>query len=217
MSYTASTFDAALVAFQQGDPHTRETLPADKLFKKKLLNLACREAEGLSFDLLEDVVQRTWELLLRPNLKRFDPNRGSATVYLRQVVKRAATDVRAENTPPGQRTRLYKDSNAEIIAQTPAWSLDARLENLDDEIFTLHDIIHAPGDPFEQFHKQEEVQWFLELAMVSASHEISEAMNLIYYHEMTLTEVAQQVQVHRSTLRRRIDRWIDFHSLALAA
>ena len=217
MPRTASTFDAVLLAFQQGDPHVRETLPVSKSFKKNLLDLACREAGDLPFDILEDVIQRVWELLLRPDLQRFDPNRGSAAAYLRQVVKRAATDVRAENSPPGQRTRLYKDYEGQVIIQTPARSLEARLGKIDDEIFTLHDIIPTPGDPFEQFHKQEEAKWFLELATVSASPEISEALNLIYYREMTLTEAAQEVQVHRSTLRRRIDRWLDFHSLALAA
>lgn len=215
MPCAADMFDAALFAFQQGDPHFRETLPLQ--LNEKLLKWTAKEAGDLPSDLHEDVIQRTWELLLRPDLKRFDPNRGSANAYLRQVVKRAATDVRAEYTPPGQRTRLFKVSNEEIIGQTPALSLDAQLENSDDEIFALHDIIPAPGDLFEEFLKQDEAQWFLELAMVSASLEISEALNLIYYQEMTLTEAAQQVQVHRSTLRRRVDRWVDFHGLALAA
>ena len=216
MPGTASTFDAALFAFQQGDPHARETLPTNKSFKKKLLNLARQEAGDLSSDLLDDVVQRTWELLLRPNLKHFDPNRGTANAYLKQVTKRAATDVRAEYTPPGQRTRVYKDNVGEIVSQIPSLSLDAELQNSAEEVFTLHDIIPNSTDLFDAFLIKNEVEQLLELARTTGSNEIHQALNLIYYQDINLTQSAQAVELHRSTLRRHLDRWVSFHQLALA-
>src|SRR5439155_2850229 len=98
-----------LQAFLAGDPIVREALPT------RLQPLLLSYASKLDYSRREDIVQQMWLTVVAGGAP-FDPRRGGAMTYLKQVMRRAARDVRAASGPPGERTRPRGDEDLRFVA-----------------------------------------------------------------------------------------------------
>ena len=209
--------DTDLLAFLRGDPVARQELPErlkDYLLKRARSMSPALARQGLT----EDIVQRLWQILLRKDSTRFDPGRGSARNYLDNILRTAITDVRASYTPPGHRTRPRRDAEGEMTEQPPVQSLDVPVEEQDfDGIFTLGDLVPNPRDEIEVAEAEIHAQWLLSFARETAPESVSTTLEVLYREDVTLTEAARATNLHRSTLRRKIDRWVNRFSDVLTA
>lgn len=214
---TSLPTDRELLAFLSGDPVVRQELP--KRLNNYLLKRARRMSPTLACQgLAEDIVQRLWQILLRKNPIRFDPDRGSARTYFDYILRTAITDVRSSYTPPGHRTRPLRKVEGEIVEQPPVLSLDTPIEEYDiDGILTLGDLVPDPGDEMEAAEAEMHANWLLSFAQKTAPASVSTALEVIYWKNVTLTEAARIVHLHRTTLRRRINHWINEYRDVLIA
>jgi hypothetical protein len=189
-----------LIAFLQGDRQVREELPA--LIHKKLVNFARR---FIPSELAEDAVQQMWLLLLRKDPNSFDPTKVPAWRCLQQLLRSAARDIRAAYTPPGQRTRLYKDANGEIIANNSALSLDDMVSTEDDGgDGTLYELVPDTDDPFGSIDAKIDAELLLNEAQTLVSQPVSVALRWMYEHEAGLEESAMHSGLTRFQLHRGI-------------
>lgn len=87
--------------------------------------------------LLEDVVSRTVELLLRRPAGHFDSSRGTGETYLATLVRTAVRDVRAESQWAIGHRRDYSEVTVEIIDDEETCELEsdvALLTHLNDRL-----------------------------------------------------------------------------------
>lgn len=208
--------ESELAAFLAGDQAVRASLPVK--LNRALLNQSRRRAPDLAPDIIEEVVQETWLELLTCSPGSFDPSRGTASAFLSLKLGNAITRVRASYTPPGQRTRAQRNDRGDWLSQTSAVSFDETLAEDAGEELTLHDIVacHRAAGSYANVIDCAESDWLLRKASASAEQEIVMALQLIATGDHDLTSTACLVGLHRSTLRRRIDRWVDRQQLRAA-
>jgi hypothetical protein len=218
-----------LIAFLEGDPQVREDFPAH--LHDRLLKVARRVAPQLARKgLAEDVVQQMWVLLLQKSPGAFDPTRGTAINYLWFTMKTAARDIQASYTAPGQRTRPQRKAEGRLANKQPGRfneepvfraeepvSLNEMVwvEALGEEV-ELIESIQDDSDPMETVDDRLQVQWLLDLARTIAPEPVYIALETVYREEAGLTAAATVAGMHRSTLRRHIDRWANQRRLPLA-
>jgi hypothetical protein len=191
------TDEALLGAFLQGDEDARDALP--RRFGEDLLHevrAIVPDLAALALD--EDVVQRAYELLLTRPAGHFDPDRGSARSYLRTTLRRAARDVRAENAPPGTRTRAVPGKQRE-----PALSLDRMIEATDGESLAF-----AIDDHADTVVRKVTVDELVARARRDAMSMIADAMTVMLTNDIGIVDAARIIGVSRLVLRREFDRWI---------
>lgn len=197
------------IAFLEGDLEAREKFPF--LYHDKLIKIASRIAPDLAESgLEEDIVQQMWLLLLQTTTTKYDPSRGSVETYLKLLLKTAARDVRAAFVPPGEKTRLQKDENGKFKLQKYPISLDAPLykSKSGDDVYA-EDITADKTDGIKQSDNQLLVDWIINYSIDSKPSIMFEALCQIYYNQLDITKAADIIGVHHSTLRRKIDRWVD--------
>ena len=59
--------------------------------------------------------------------------------------------------------------------------------------------------------------WLLSFAQETAPELVSTALEVLYREDLTLTEAAKVVHLHRTTLRRRINQWANKYRDELTA
>lgn len=141
--FSNSSDEAAdlLEAFLQPRKEARRTLSDSA--SRRLLRLARRLARDLPDDLLGEVVNETWLLLLSSSA-RFDRTRGTAAGFIALYMKNALRLVRARYAPPGvgkrdasrrragRLTKPVVEDADEVLASLPdpaAWArVEARAE-----------------------------------------------------------------------------------------
>jgi DNA-directed RNA polymerase specialized sigma24 family protein len=95
--------DSLLPKFVIRDPAALDVFP--RVATPMLGKLARRFAPELPVDLVNEIIQETYCLLLNGSRHAFDPVRGTARKFLFGVVLNATQRVRSNYCPPGTRTR----------------------------------------------------------------------------------------------------------------
>jgi hypothetical protein len=195
---------ALLTGFLADDPDARTRFPAQ--LGGRLRATAVRIAPDLKQrELIDDVVQQTYALLLRRPAGHFDPSRGSAAAYLYQIVRLAARDIRAENPYPGATTRPRRDEEDEFVPADPPLSLD-QVVSADEEAVTLAEMIAADVDVENMVLGVLGAKALLDLVPHEAPTWLPEVMALIAAED-TISESADEVGPSRFAVRRAIDHW----------
>jgi len=210
MSYRSSNTsidESMLIAFLAGDEKARDEFP--RKTQKHIQKIARYLAPDLARrELLEDVVQQTWLLLLTKRKSSFDPERGSVEKYLRLIIRTAAQDIRAIYAPPGQRTRVYRNEDGGFVSRESPLSLDMPVSILgEDDELSLYDTIPDAHDWVAEFENMEYVDWAINVAWSTSPDFVAPALEYIYYEGSSHSDVAQILGVHPSTVIRRIENW----------
>lgn len=131
MNSDPSDLPGLLAGFLAGDPNAREALPRriDAPIRRITKRLSPHDFPRRG--LVDDVVSRTWELLLRRPEGSFDPTRGNALSYVETIVRTAVRDIRNQHRVPVGRPRDYtpNETNARPCPPRPrTHTLDSTVE-----------------------------------------------------------------------------------------
>lgn len=172
-----------LTAFLQADEHARDALPLqiDHALRRTAFRFMPPGYDGRR--LVDDVISRTWELLLRKPAGSFDPARGTALAYLATVVRTAVRDVREENAHVVARARDY--SSPGVSRRDHA--VERRL------IWAEVEVIDEVVD--------------LATALQELPPAVRPAVPLIAVQDSTMVDAAVAVGMTRFALKRRLQRW----------
>jgi DNA-directed RNA polymerase specialized sigma24 family protein len=205
-SLNTSIDESMFVAFLAGDEKAREEFP---ITAEKYIWMIARyvSPDLVERDLIQDVVQQTWLLLLMKTESNFVTTRGSAGNYLRLIIRTAAQDVRAMYAPVGQKTRLYRNEDGHYVPQSPAISLDAPMQTDENEINDLYDVIPDTFDWVIEFESVDYLDWIINQAWSTSPDFVAPALEYIYYDGSSYSDVAQIFGVTPSTVTRRIENW----------
>jgi DNA-directed RNA polymerase specialized sigma24 family protein len=185
---------ALVIGFLARDPYAREALPREVW--TDLFRIARRVAPDLvTRGLGDDVVTEAFRLLLSRPAGHYDPDRGDAWGYLREMVRLAARDVRERESPAGMPG----------LARRGAWGE------------TEHALLPVPldaeqvaGDVVEDFEDRVlgaiVVASFIDAVPAEAPVWLSAALSLAV-EGLSVTETAEALQVSRFQLRRALNRW----------
>ena len=155
----------------------------------------------------------------RPGSAKFNANCGTASAYLKFMVKNASTAVRAKYTPPGQKTRLQRNEKGEWKQRLPTLSLETSLTDKENgDGLPICETI--PDDLALSYYERVEehalAEWLLNWASTTSDTYVASALSYIYFEGLDLTAAANRMRIHIFTLRRRIDRWVDCQQLRAA-
>ncbi len=191
---TDDDLSALLMAFLQADEHARNELPArvDQPLRRRASRLMPPNFDGRQ--LVDDVISRTWELLLRKPAGSFDPSRGTPLVYLSTVLRTAMRDVRDENAQVVTRARDYSSDGVDT----------GNLAAIDP---------HAASREFDLVDQGVD----LAAALVAAPPSVREAVTLIAFGDITMISAATTVGMSRFSLKRRLHRWAAEADLAMVS
>lgn len=186
MHKSATTDTSTLLsAFLAGDAAARDELP--RVLRREVEHLAASIASSdlRRRQLVDDVVGRTWELLLRRQAGSFDPLRGSPLAYMATIVRTATRDVRAQNAYDVRRSRDYRYD----VDLTPQRTLEAQpsVPAFDGEVEVDDLLQHAYND---------------DVAALRGAR-------LIAFDDEALSAAAVQVGLTRFALKRRLATWSD--------
>lgn len=216
MTRTGNREDDLLIAFLEGHPGARDILP------RRLHGRLAAIARSIAPDLAdrgldEDVVQRMWELLLHKEPGSFTPERGNAVAYLGALLRNAAIDVRAEHTPPGERTRLYrKPTKRERRAYMRKLLHDYDRAEMSERSGAWNGA-PDPHDDIEAVEARLTAMEILALARYTgAPTHVIRAMAMIHDSDVLLGEAARAVGRSRFALRRDIKAWVQHQLRELA-
>lgn len=206
-----SLLASLLSAFLSGDPNARQELP--KRIHKKLIRQAQHFTPAY---LAEDAVQRMWELLLRSKPTSFEPHKISAKFYIKRLLLKAARDVQASMTPPGERTRAIRDENGIRIPRQYAKSLDTLAPIHDNaDSAQLHEILGLSADPYQQINEELDAEAILAGVSLIAP-EVSEVIRWMYENGEGPVEASKVFRFDRSKLYRAVQRVRSYFVFPLA-
>lgn len=101
-------------------------------------------------DLVDDVVQETYEKLLENKVTLFDPARGRIETYLRLILRTAAGKVRAANAMPGWTVRRLRVRDEVPGVVDPHVYLDARTPEQREHVLLEADPIESVDSVFDE-------------------------------------------------------------------
>jgi hypothetical protein len=196
---------ALLTGFLAADPDARTQFPAR--LGGRLRATAARIAPDLKQrELIDEVVQQAYLLLLRRPAGHFDPDRGSTAAYLYQILRSAVRDIRAENPSPGATTRPRRDEDGEYVPADPPLTLD-QVISAGEEVITLAETIVADvADVEDLVLGVVGAQALLDLVPPEAPDWLRETLALIAAGD-TISESADEVGPSRFAVRRAINHW----------
>jgi DNA-directed RNA polymerase specialized sigma24 family protein len=195
---------ALLTGFLAADPVARTKFPEQ--MGGRLRATAGRIAPDLNKrDLIDDVVQQAYELLLRRPAGHFDPSRGSAATYLHKIVRLAARDIRAQFAPPGTPTRPRRNEDGEFMPTNPPLTLD-QVVSAGEEAVTMAETILADADIEDLVLGVLGARALLDLVPDQAPTWLREVLALAA-NGHTVSEAAAEVGQSRFAVRRAINRW----------
>jgi DNA-directed RNA polymerase specialized sigma24 family protein len=144
--------------------------------------------------LAEDVVSRAFELLVSRPAGSFDPARGTALSYVRNIVRTAARDVRAENTQAGTKTRDYGPK----VDDQP---------HSGDGVWNTHQLREGRPEPITESGVDEvEIRVSVDESLAD-SPVTAQAVRLIGWDGNSVSEAAEVTGVNRFFLKRRLVVW----------
>ncbi|MHB8671993.1 MAG: RNA polymerase sigma factor [Acidimicrobiales bacterium] len=169
-----------LSAFVAGDPEARAKLPA--LIDRRLMSRARALAPDLvKRALVDDVVSRTWELMLTKPAGSYDPERSAPLTYVNTIARTAVRDVRSTNQTVVRAPRDYSEIEIDLAERTGPLS-DGEIPAMDDDID-------------------------LERRMAALSPRAREAARMIACDGTPLVTAAERVGLSRFALKRQLTRW----------
>lgn len=191
--------DACLLeAFLAADDAARGEFPAR--MERYLTRLALKKAPDLRrAGLIEDAVQRTWELTLQKSAGEYDPSKSSAKTWIGWRLMAAIRDTR--DWYFGPRTRQVPEDSEMVFPRI---------------VLTVDDIMLESGEPTEPAQPDlsadvaaaADAESLLGRASVDLPASAAEALERIYAGE-SLGEAAASTGLSRFSLRRTLDRWVE--------
>lgn len=178
-----------LARFLEGERDARRDLPVVAGSDVRRLALVLAPATFCARHLVDDVVNRTWELLLRRGPGSYDSARGTPQAYIATVVRTAVRDVRQQNRFDVGPSRRYRGSELDPPAATPRTSL-AWTDDID-----LDGVLQS---------------------VLGSCPEALAAARLIAFEDATLTSAALAVGLTRFSLHRRFRALLDRHDFLAA-
>jgi DNA-directed RNA polymerase specialized sigma24 family protein len=169
-----------LSAFVAGDLEARAKLP--RLIDRRLTGRAKALAPDLvKRALVDDVVSRTWELVLTKPAGSYDPVRSAPLTYINTIARTAVRDVRSTNQTMVRAPRDYSQVDIDLADQTEPVT--------DGGILAVDDAID------------------LECRMAALGPRARAAARMIANEGMPLVTAAEHVGLSRFALKRQLARW----------
>lgn len=169
-----------LSAFMAGDPEARATLPV--LLHRRLKARARDLAQDLAGrGLVDDVVSRTWELLLRKPAGSYEHERSAPMTYINTIARTAVRDVRSTSQTMLRSVRDCTEIDIDLTEP---------IEPLIDGGFSAVD---AAID--------------LESRLAALKPRARLAARMIAYEGVPLTTAADRVGLSRFALKRQLAGW----------
>lgn len=147
--------------------------------------------------LIDDVVNRTWELLVRRPAGAFDPTRGTAKMYLTGLLRNAVRDVR--------------DASRRVVGPARDYTV---LDLTDDASQKSRSAILAAGSLDKSFDTVDNMLW---LDSIRADSEVGRAVTALAFTDEPFNAVAEAVGLSRFVLKRRLVRWAEKELVAAAS
>jgi RNA polymerase sigma factor (sigma-70 family) len=178
----STNLNEILSAFVGGDREAIADLPAliDRPIRRRARALA---PDLVDRALVDDVVSRTWELLLTKVTGSYDPDRSAPITYVNTIARTAVRDVRSTSQTVVRAPRDYS-------AIEPERKLTKRTEPVSDGG------ISAVDDAID-----------LELRLEVLSPRAREAARMIAYDGAPFITAAERVGLSRFALKRQLTGW----------
>ncbi len=169
-----------LPAFMAGDPEARATLPV--ILHPRLKARARALAQDLADrGLVDDVVSRTWELLLSKSAGSYDPKRSAPMTYVNTIARTAVRDIRSTSKTVVRSVRDYTEIDIDLTEPIEPLT-DGGLPAVDDAVD-------------------------LESRLAALGCRARVAARLIAYEGAPLTTAAERVGLSRFALKRQLTNW----------
>jgi DNA-directed RNA polymerase specialized sigma24 family protein len=179
-SVVSTDLHQTLSAFMAGDPEARAALPV--LLHDRLKARARALAQDLSDrHLVDDVVSRTWELVLSKPAGSYHPQRSAPMTYLNTIARTAVRDVRSTSQTVVRSVRDYTEIDIDLPDLIEPLT-DGGLAAVDDAID-------------------------LESRMAALGPRARVAARMIAYEGAALTTAAERVGLSRFALKRQLTSW----------
>jgi hypothetical protein len=156
----------------------------------------------------EDMLQNTWELVLRAGPGGYQPDRGSVLAYLEGHARNARRNVCQEHAPPGMRRRPGKDAQGKPVEWQPAVSLDATVAVGVAEMIApvlLVEVLAVDEPGFDRALDR------VYLGQLEKDAAVSQPLvsDLIAWmrHDRGLADAAAQLGISRHAARRALDQY----------
>lgn len=209
---TTVTLDQLIHGALVGLPYNQQRLGIEA--KRYSLKLTRSKAPDLPDDLHEEICNEAFFELFR--LGPGALSKHSGRILFRRAVLKAMRTVRASYASPGERTRPASQKiDATLLPTRPkvaAEDIDhiADATTVESNMFVEGNFRHIDFDRFPDHRQQVEIQRVerrleADAVLKGASPEVARALRLIHLFDKTMEEAAQQVNVSRFVLKRRID------------
>jgi hypothetical protein len=209
---TTVTLDQLIQAALMGQPYNHQRLGAEAERYSRRLTRA--KAPDLPDDLHEEICHEAFVELFKVGAGALTKHSGR--ILFRRAVLAAMRTVRASYAPPGERTRPALRKSAAAQRPTPtrvaAEDVDriADAQTVESNTVIEGDFGYIDFDRFPDRQQQVDihrVEFRLEADAVLkyARPEVARALRLIHLDDNTIEEVAQQVNLSRFVLKRRMD------------
>ena len=209
---TSVTLDQLIQSALTGQPYNQQRLGAEA--ERYSLRLTRAKAPDLPEDLHEEICLEAFVELFKVGASALTKHSGR--ILFRRAVLAAMRTVRASYAPPGERTRPAKRKSAaaqqmglaKIAAEDVGRIADAQA--VEGNTVIEGDFGHIDFDRFPDRQQQVEihrVEFRIEADAVlkHARPEVARALRLIHLDDNTIEEAAQQVNLSRFVLKRRMD------------
>jgi len=206
------TLDQLIHAALTGQPYNQQRLGVEA--KRYSLRITRAKAPDIPDDLHEEICIEAFVELFKVGANALAKNSGR--ILFRRAVLTAMRTVRAIYAPPGERTRpgkrktdaTHQPIRAKVAAEDIARIADAI--TVESNTMVEGDFGYIDFDRFPDHQQQVEihrVEYRLEADAVlkRAPPEVAQAFRLIHLEDRTINEAAQQINISRFVLKRRMD------------
>jgi DNA-directed RNA polymerase specialized sigma24 family protein len=201
--------DSMIKAALTGQPHNQRRLYDEALRYSRRLSKA--KAPDLAEDLHEEVFQEAQCLVIRDGDAGLAKHSGKQ--LFRRAVMAAIRIVRANNAPPGQKTRWTREPPPPRVAAEDigrvADTRDLERSSAAEVGGIVIDFDKFPDRRVMQVMEQVEVNIDLEAILARAPEQVAWALKLIHLNDAPIKDVAALATMSRFTLHRRITAFIE--------
>ncbi|QMW23259.1 hypothetical protein [Sandaracinobacteroides saxicola] len=209
---TTVMLDQLIQAALTGQPYNQQRLGAEA--ERYSLRLTRAKAPDLPDDLHEEICLEAFVELFKVGASALTKHSGR--ILFRHAVLAAMRTVRANYAPPGERTRPAKFKSAAARQTVPAKIAAEDVGRIADAYTVEGNTVlegefgHIDFDRFSDRQQQVEIQRIefrveADAVLKHALPEVARALRLIHLDDHTIEEAAQQVNMSRFVLKRRMD------------
>ncbi len=204
---STTTLDQLLTSALTGQLYNQRRLYNQAMRYARRISM--QRARGLPEDLHEEIAQQAFADLWQAKTKALVGK--TAQQAFRQCILKAIRIVQAAYAPAGQRTRAYKDNGPEKVAPEHISSVRSagpvRHSSSEGLASAQADGATLPGSMVSDDQGALEARIDVGAILASASPMVRAALQMIYMEATPLGQVANQFNVSRFSLTRKIDQF----------